>query len=440
LIVVGSLIGGWFSSRLAPKRAGSVLVGRALLLGVALWLLEELVILPLFGVGFFGSGAREGGALGPAIRLIGYLVYGAALAAALTLIRSIEARPAGAAPEAPESARRRTLVRVGVFSVLGLVAAGALVRALSGVRETGAVSRVLGRSGDRLPPPITPVADFYSVSKNFIDPVVDRRTWNLEVTGLVRERQVLTIDDLRQLPQHEQLATLSCISNEIGGDLISNGQWRGVRLGELLSRAGVGSGAVDVVFTCADDYTDSISLAKAMEPGTLLALDMNGEPLNDKHGAPLRCVVPNIYGMKNAKWIRKIEVVDRDYQGFWQKQGWSDLAVTRTMSRIDFPRSGSEIPMAMASFGGIAFAGSRGIRAVELSFDDGVSWQPAKLEDVIAPLSWRFWTIDWQPTKPGAVGVLVRATDGKGQLQPAAHADPFPDGASGYHRIFLRVA
>ncbi|GIW09580.1 MAG: hypothetical protein KatS3mg061_0637 [Dehalococcoidia bacterium] len=200
------------------------------------------------------------------------------------------------------------------------------------------------------------------------------------------------------------------------------------------------AGAVDVVFTCADDYTDSIPLTKAMEPTTLLALEMNGQPLTEKHGAPLRAVVPNIYGMKNAKWIRKIEVVGYDYQGFWQRQGWSDSAIIQTMSRIDYPLSGSTVARGEVEFGGIAFAGARGIRAVELSFDEGKSWQPATLLEEIAPLSWRFWTLRWRLDQSGPLQVLVRATDGTGELQSAQRTDPFPNGATGYHRVFLAVA
>jgi DMSO/TMAO reductase YedYZ molybdopterin-dependent catalytic subunit len=425
LVGVGTALGGWFA-----RRRASSLLGGALLLAVALWGVQELIVLPLFGSGFFGQEAPGRGALGPAVRLAGLLVYGVALASVLGLLR----------PESRYLPERRSALRLGVLGVLGLVGAGALARALSGARDLGAVSRVTRRSGTGLPEPITPVGQFYSISKNFFDPVVDRSSWRLEVTGLVQNRLELTFDQLRAFPHYDQLQTLMCISNEIGGDLISNGAWRGVRLGEVLSRAGVAAGAVDVVFTCADDYTDSITIAKAMEPGTLLALEMNGQPLTDKHGAPLRCVVPNIYGMKNAKWIRKIEVVGTDYQGFWQRQGWSDLAEIRTMSRIDYPLTGAQVPLDEVEVGGIAFAGARGIRAVEVSFDDGASWRPATVLDEIAPLSWRFWTIRWRPERSGPHSLLVRATDGTGERQTAVRADPFPNGATGYHRVFLRVA
>ncbi|GIW05735.1 MAG: oxidoreductase [Dehalococcoidia bacterium] len=425
LVVIGAALGGWFG-----RRQPSSLLGGALLLALGLWGVQELLVLPLFGAGVFGQDSRGAGPLGPTVRLVGMLVYGAGLAGVLALLR----------PDSRFLPERRSALRIGVLGVLGLVGGGALARALTGARDMGALSRVPGRSGTGLPEPVTPVGQFYSISKNFFDPVVDRATWRLEVSGLVQTRLELTLDQLRALPQYDQLQTLICISNEVGGDLISNGAWRGVRLGELLSRAGVQAGAVDVVFTCADDYTDSITIAKALQPETLLALEMNGQPLTEKHGAPLRCLVPDIYGMKNAKWIRKIEVVGTDYQGFWQRQGWSDSAEIQTMSRIDYPVSGAQVPFDDIELGGIAFAGARGIRAVEVSFDDGASWRPATLQDEIAPLSWRFWTIRWRPERSGSLSVLVRAIDGRGERQSAVRTDPFPNGASGYHRIFLRVA
>ncbi|MCS6802788.1 MAG: molybdopterin-dependent oxidoreductase [Chloroflexota bacterium] len=424
LVALGAAVGGWVS-----RRAPSSLLGGALLAALALWGVQELVVLPLVGAGVFGQAPRFAGPLGPAVRLLALLVYGSALAGVLALLR----------PESRFLPTRRAAMRAGILGVLALVSGGALARALGGARAMGAGTRVTPRRGTGLPEPITPVGQFYSISKNFFDPVVDRARWRLEITGLVQQPLRFTLDQLRALPQYDQLQTLICISNEVGGDLISNGAWRGVRLGELLSRAGVADGAVDVVFICADGYTDSIPLAVALDPRTLLALEMNGQPLTDTHGAPLRCIVPDIYGMKHAKWIRTIDVVATDYHGFWQRQGWSDRAVIHTLSRIDYPRDGARLPFGEIEVGGIAFAGARGIRAVELSFDDGATWRPAALREEFGPLSWRFWTSRWRPERPGPHAVLVRATDGSGAQQTAVRAGPFPDGATGYHRVVLHV-
>lgn len=431
LIAIGALAGAYIGRQSAAqgKQAGPSLLSRSLLAALVLWLFEEVVVLPLAGAGFFGLTTPDG-VTGAALRLVGFLVYGIALAGVLSLLQ----------PDVAFMPSRRNSLRYGTLGVLGLIAAGGLYRVLSGVSEVGAISRVTRRKADGLPEAVTPVDEFYSVSKNFIDPVVDKASWTLTVDGDVDTPATLRYEQVRALPQYGMPATLTCISNEVGGDLISNGEWRGVRLGELLSRAGVHSGAVKVAFECADNYIDTISLDKAMEPTTLLALDLNGEPLNDKHGAPLRCVVPNIYGMKNAKWIRRISVISEDLKGFWQRQGWSDPAIIKTMSRIDYPIYGETVPPEEVELGGIAFAGSRGISRVEVSFDDGGTWQNAELRDEIAPLSWRFWTIRWTPPKTGRYEVMVRATDGTGAPQISTPASPFPDGSSGYHRIPVQVA
>jgi DMSO/TMAO reductase YedYZ molybdopterin-dependent catalytic subunit len=431
LIGVGGALGALYGRYIGPRedRSGRSRseFGRALLFAVGLWLVEEIVILPLSGVGAFGLGG--GSFTGALVRLVAFLAYGVALAATINLLRGLE-EPAG---------DRRTLFRLGALSALGIIAAGGLVRALVSVREVGAISRVTAKNGQKLPDPITPVDQFYSISKNFIDPVVNRSTWMLNVEGNVQNTLQFTMDDLRKLTNVDQIATLNCISNEIGGDLISNGQWKGVRLGEVLSQAGVKPGSIDVVFTSADDYTDSIPVAKAMESTVLLAFEMNGEPVNDKHGGPLRAIVPNIYGMKNAKWIRKIEVVTEDYKGFWARQGWDDMAEIKTMSRIDYPLTGTELQQGDTEVSGIAFAGSRGISKVELSFDDGKTWRQVDLLPPTSPLSWVFWTTTWQADTTGPQSIQVRAYDGSGQAQIAEQTDPFPSGATGYHRISVRI-
>ncbi|MEK7848898.1 MAG: molybdopterin-dependent oxidoreductase, partial [Chloroflexota bacterium] len=187
-----------------------------------------------------------------------------------------------------------------------------------------------------------------------------------------------------------------------------------------------------------DDYSDSFPLEKALEPGTLLAHRMNGEPLTPPHGFPLRALVPGIYGMKNVKWLREIEVVDYDFQGFWQERGWSDQAVIKTISRLDLPGGGDYRAGEVATIGGVAFAGGRGISRVEVSTDDGRTWKPAQVRPALSPYTWVLWLQQWSPA-PGHYEILVRAADGLGQLQDAEEREPLPDGASGYHRIVVRV-
>jgi DMSO/TMAO reductase YedYZ molybdopterin-dependent catalytic subunit len=232
---------------------------------------------------------------------------------------------------------------------------------------------------------------------------------------------------------------LICISNEVGGDLIGNAHWRGVPLRDLLERAGPLPGAYKVILTCADDYTDSIRFEKAMQPETLVAYEMNGAPLTPKHGYPARLLVPGIYGMKNVKWVRKIEVSPHDFRGFWQVRGWSDEAVIKTMSRIDTVATYTTVATEPLLLGGIAFSGDRGIQRVEYSVDGGQTWQEAQVKPPLGPYTWVLWLAEWTPPAPGQYTVKVRAVDKLGVVQTAFVTEPLPDGATGLHTVTVRA-
>ncbi len=292
-----------------------------------------------------------------------------------------------------------------------------------------------------LSPAFTDNALFYTVSKNtFLDPDVDAGRWALDIGGLVGRPLSLTLDDLRAMPVVESPATLACISNGIPARAIGNALWTGVRLADVLDRAGgVDRTAVDLVWICADNYTDSIPVAKALDRGTLLVWGMNGVPLPRAHGAPLRAIVPGIYGMKNAKWIESIDVVAGDHRGFWQRQGWSDTAPYMTLSRVDVPRAGDRLAAGRALLlGGVAFAGDRGISRVEIGLGtpDGATtlWMDADLEPAIGPAAWRRWTCPLTPTA-GRHRLTVRATDGDGVTQPRERRGNFPNGVHGWHAV-----
>lgn len=292
-----------------------------------------------------------------------------------------------------------------------------------------------------LPPAITPVGDFYTVSKNaFFDPNLDAASWRLNVFGLVGRPLALSLDDLRQFPSVTMPATLACISHGVPARPIGNAEWTGVRLRDVLERAGgVADRAGDLIFIGDDNYTDSLTVDKALDAGTLLAYAMNGAPLVRAHGAPLRAIVPGIYGMKNAKWIRAIELAEGDYRGFWQQRGWSDTAPYMTLSRFDVPRDGDTLAGGVpVTLGGIAFAGDRGIAQVEVSADGGTSWHTAELTPPLGPFTWVLWTWHWTPPASGRHRLLVRATDGTGALQAEARRPSFPDGATGWHAIDVR--
>ncbi|MEO7804633.1 MAG: molybdopterin-dependent oxidoreductase [Actinomycetota bacterium] len=353
--------------------------------------------------------------------------------------------------DAIQRSRRRFLVR-SVAAIGGLVIGGAAMLRFMGSKTPVDVDLV-DADVAFIPPPedanfpvvpghspeITPIADFYNVDINpFNKPRVDHESWLLKIHGLFDEPYELSYGQLQsQFEVVEMAHTLTCISNEVGGDLISTAIWRGVRLKDVLARGGLKQGIVDIVFKGAEGYTDSIPLAKALEETTLVVFGMNGEPLPREHGFPARIIVPGIYGMKNVKWLVEIEAVDNNYQGYWMVRGWSDVARVKTGSRIDVPFDNAVVPTS-TRLAGVAWAGDRGILRVEISEDDGESWRPALLKRELSPVAWRLWSADLkQPS--GVQDVLVRATDGDSDVQTRTRTRPHPDGASGWHTISFKV-
>jgi DMSO/TMAO reductase YedYZ molybdopterin-dependent catalytic subunit len=272
---------------------------------------------------------------------------------------------------------------------------------------------------------VTPAADFYTVSKNSVDPVVPASGWKLTVKGTTTSSSY-TLAQIRELPSITMFATLACISNPVGGDWIGNARWTGVPLATLLQSAGaagVGKTTRDVVLRAADGYSDSIPIERAMQPFCFLAYEMNGAPLTSNHGFPLRLIVPGIYGMKNVKWITSIELSDRDYRGFWQVRGWDDEAHYKLMSRIDVAKEGT--------VAGIAFAGDRGVDSVQVRIGDE-PWKDAELRQALSPISWVLWSLK---ADVKGKGVMVRMKSLDGEYQIAQPMPPFPEGSSGLHTV-----
>lgn len=298
---------------------------------------------------------------------------------------------------------------------------------------------------------ITPNDRFYRIDINVAIPTIIADMWKLRVTGLIDNPLELTYGQLKSLPSLEEYATLECVSNKVGGDLISTALWKGVSLKSVLEMAQVRPEATYVVFRCFDGYDVGIPLEKGLEETTLLAYEMNRATLPTNHGFPLRAIVPGIYGMMNAKWVTEIELVDTVYEGFWQRKGWSNEAKYKIHSTIVAP--GNALSNRFGSLGapttvtlgnkvliaGIAFAGNEGISKVEVSMDGGNSWQEAKMKDPISINSWVLWYMEWNPVSEGKHAMSVRATDGTGKIQPVGFHEPFPDGSSGYHMIEVTV-
>lgn len=299
---------------------------------------------------------------------------------------------------------------------------------------------------------VTPNSEFYRVDVNVIPPSVESSTWKLKLHGLVSNPVTLDYNQLLSLPSVEQYATLECVSNKVGGDLMSTALWKGVALRDVLKVASGSPEADYVVFRCFDGYDVGIPMDKAMTEGTILAYEMNGERLPVEHGYPVRVIVPGLYGMMNAKWITDIELVKGVYNGFWQRKGWTNTASYQTGSTILTPgssllRGRFSLPPSLVDVTGnpiavvgAAFAGDRGIKKVEVSTDGGNTWNAASVHDPLSKYTWVFWRFEWNPPSAGNYELMVRATDGKGQLQVATMTDPFPNGATGFQVIDVKVS
>jgi len=284
---------------------------------------------------------------------------------------------------------------------------------------------------ERISPEITAVADFYHVSKNIVDPVVDPSGWSLTIGGMVDRERTFTLDQLNAMATTKKITTLGCISNTLNGDLVGTAEWQGVPLVQLLATAGVQPGVIDLTFHCADDYEDSITLERAFDPDTMVVVGMNGAPLTPDHGSPARLIIPGIYGMKNVKWVERIDLVDEDFKGYWQTRGWSDPAPYQIWGRIDYP-GGDDVAAGPAIAAGMASAGDRGVSRVEVSLDDGETWADAILEPSInPPFTWVRWAFPFEAVT-GDYRMKMRATDGEGTVAPQDEQDPLPDGATGW--------
>lgn len=424
----------------------SWLAGRYLLTALARRLgirpAAALVAAPLWATGVL--------AFRPDVTTVGRPVFGLVLAACAAIgvavtagtFRRLTERdsedPERGAERTPDISRRSAVRAIGVGTAgvaLGWVAAGSLFRRENpGTKPLGkppatparvAAEAPAFRDIEGLSPRITPLGDFYVVDEEVVDPDVDASEWRLSVEGHVDSPLALSYEELLEYPLVEQFATLECISNPVGGDLISTTKWTGVRLADLLQTAQVGDGAVEVVFRAISGYSDSLPLADALRPVTLIAVGMDGMTLPREHGYPARLLAPGYYGMKQPKWLRSIEVVTEPYQGYWEQRGWIKAAIVKTWSRIDTVDDAQ--PQRVVA--GVAFAGDRGVAAVEVSLDGGSTWQPAEMEPPASDFTWRRWKLAIPPEAAGSV--MVRATDGLGEVQVAEAMEPHPSGATG---------
>ena len=374
---------------------------------------------------------------------------------ALTATGNVE-QPLGPPSTTPSIDRRGFLALSAMFVVIGGVLAfigryltsqlPAVVADPSSIpapRET--VSPVAGATDfdvDGLTPIVVPNDDFYRIDTRLDVPRIDAATWSLRVHGLVDREVTLTYDDLLRMPLIERYVTIACVSNPVGGRLVGNAKWTGVRLVSVLEQAGVKAEASQLVGRSFDGWTAGFPTEHLRGAGSesLIAVAMNGVPLPPGHGFPARLIVPGLYGYVSAtKWITEIELTTLDaFNAYWVPLGWSKLGPILTQSRIELPRPGHRFAPGQVQFAGVAWAPTRGISKVEVILDpppDGAgTWHQAELSQPLSSATWVQWRVTLD-VPSGQHLVAVRATDGTGETQTADITPPPPDGARGYHQV-----
>jgi sulfite oxidase len=469
LLITGVLLGlvalGALAGVLGARRRGA---GVALL--VALGVVGVAASMTRTGAGMLDALPSLVGA-GVAIGLLSWLLRaatGAVRASTAAPQHATEARAdapvaaAGATAAHPAAAssfdRRSFLLRTSAVGVGALLVAGAgrqLGRGRAAVEAARVdLRRVLQQRLRKVAAPagvdvgpkgvapwVTPVGDFYRIDTSLSPPLLTPDNWRLRVHGMVDNELELTYADLLERELVDSWVTLCCVSNEVGGPLIGNARWTGVRLDDLLAQARPRAGADAVLSRSVDGWTCSTPLA-ALTDGrdALLAVAMDGKALPVEHGFPVRMVVPGLYGYVSAtKWVVDMEVTKfAEISAYWTERGWSEQAPIKTSSRIDVPGAGANVAAGSVVVGGVAWAQHRGIDAVEVRVDDG-PWQRAALAAEPTIDSWRQWRWRWAAT-PGEHTLAVRAVDGDGEVQTGAVAGVLPDGATGYHTLSVQVA
>lgn len=446
----------------------ALLIGTALLFAAVVAVIATLAARPrggrlalvvgsaaLAGVGVAAAVTRAGAGWTAALpSVVGALVGAAALRWLLSLAAD---SPPASAPDGLAALERRRFL-------LGTAAVGAAAAVgWSGARLAGRLGGAADeRAAVRLPLPSAPAAalpsdaatttaglssfvtatrDFYRIDTALAVPRISPDTWRLRIHGRVGRPRTLGWDELVSRPVIERYLTLTCVSNEVGGELAGNARWLGVPVADLLAEVDPDPAADQLVSRSIDGFTAGTPTAVLGDGrDAILAIGMNGEPLPFEHGFPVRLIVPGLYGYVGAtKWLTELELTTFDaFDAYWVRKGWSARAPGKISARIDTPRSGRSLRAGPVVVAGVAWALHSGVSRVEVRVDRG-PWQPASLQAVPSADTWRQWRWAWRAT-PGRHEIAVRAADATGRWQVESPHEPFPDGATGLHVVKVTVA
>ena len=391
-----------------------------------------------------------------------FLVWGSALSFSYRRLEAIEqvdgAEPAGAEPGAVKRmGRRQFLIQLGAATAtitvvgtgLGAVLATSERRHREKALADSSAHKAEGSSDSPFPnlddpvmpvpgtrPEYTPIKDHYQVFLQAEPTIIDGATWMLPITGLVDNPLMLTIDDIRDnYAPRNQYVTLTCISGRVGTDLISTTQWTGASLQDVLADVGLQEGARFLLIQSGDGFYETVDLDLiAADERIMFCYAWDGNTLPKDHGYPLRIWVPDLYGMKQPKWITSIEVIDEDRDGYWVERNWDKVARVKATSVIDTIATDAIIEDGDQRFvpiGGIAYAGARGISKVEVRVNGG-AWEEAQLRSPLSETTWVIWRYEF-PFAAGDYTFEVRCAEADGTPQIEESKTSRPDGSSGIH-------
>lgn len=448
MIALGTVLALLYAAlvRLALPINGTRPPRREWLIGLAFGVVMTLLAVAIFwneiGQNFFGLTQGTSMFVTSLGLLADFVAYGVVLCLAYRLLlpkQAVEGVSAAA------QSRRLLLSRVGV-AAWSVGAVGGTLGLVSGFLGDYASYDGMQSPSHKSPagkdftPLITTNSEHYVVTQNPIDPTPNIDLWRLEVAGLIHSTGSLNYAEVQKLPSTSRAITLECIANGRGGHLMATAIWQGVTLRTLLEQyGGAQTSATHVAFYSVDGYNMSLPLKEVLEADALLAWRMNGVELPLKHGYPMRVLIPGRYGEENPKWLTRVELTDHFVGGLYSDQGWSNSPL-HTTSRIDSPTAAHTLAVGQSTaVSGIAFAGNRGIQKVEVSTDDGTTWNQATLQPALSPDTWVAWDWQWTPSVAGKYMLAVRAIDGTGEVQTGKNQGTVPSGATGYYKVMITV-